>query len=763
MNKKKLLVMSTKFLGFVLLFYVLAFANINSVLYPFAFGMMFALVWCDQKAYLVMPAYLIGVMAAEPTLNMLIISLCTVIVLLVPYVLHIRLRKNIRAWELGIYAVVSQIGYLYITLTNGGSPIYCAITVVLGILFMYCVMQVLSAVLIRGFSYRLTNLEIVYAGTVLLAVTAGFMHFEIAGFEFVKLFSVFLILVASYSTNFATTNLLAGVLGLGTVLASNNAVFFAPFILWALTASAFKVKNKYLSAIAVLIVEAVIGWYFGLYYSFGIIEFLPAIIATLVFVLVPNKVLNKVSALFMSGEGRLAMKNIVNRSREILSRRLGELSEVFNEMNIIFRSLVKKGLSEEEVHEMLYEELRDKICSGCIEKNKCHRSFADETHKVFSELVNVALVRGRVTLLDMPPFLTSRCSRLNALVSGINTLTVQYKKYNDMVGSIDKSKLLVADSLGGVSAVMKDLSKEIKRTVSFDTVREGKIMDELTYHNIVCADAIVYEKDEKTMAASLVVRSEDSKRMKIPELVSKVCSCKMAVAEVLQSGRSGFVNVNMRTAPRYDCIFGSATRAKSTSMQNGDSFSVQRLGEDKFMIALCDGMGSGEKAANASQTAIGLVENFYKAGFNSDLILSNVNKLLGMSSDDIFSALDICAVDLSFGTADMIKMGSPNGYLKSESGTKVLEGGALPLGIVADASPMIKKIVLEEGNIIVLCTDGISDSFGNDDELCDFLSELRSTNPQSIADDVLQHALSNSNGTAMDDMTVVALRIFERQ
>ena len=59
------------------------------------------------------------------------------------------------------------------------------------------------------------------------------------------------------------------------------------------------------------------------------------------------------------------------------------------------------------------------------------------------------------------------------------------------------------------------------------------------------------------------------------------------------------------------------------------------------LFAISDGMGSGDGAAEASAGAISMVENFYRAGFDNAVILSLVNKLLCLTSDDNFTSIDI--------------------------------------------------------------------------------------------------------------------------
>ena len=59
-----------------------------------------------------------------------------------------------------------------------------------------------------------------------------------------------------------------------------------------------------------------------------------------------------------------------------------------------------------------------------------------------------------------------------------------------------------------------------------------------------------------------------------------------------------------------------------------------------------------------------------------------------------------------------------------------------------------------------MMSDGISDSFASDRILCDFISRLKTRNPQEMADKIKEKALENNNGRAIDDMSVLVVKIF---
>ena len=748
------------FVFYSLLFFVLSQAGIYGEIYPFAFSMLFALMWCNQKVWILAPSYALGCIVNNYSFENIISVLSSILVLIVPYYIHILVHKPIRKWELFIYAGLSQTSFLVFSILGGDNPLFYVSSIILGLAFLFIVISILEPIIIRGINYKLTTQELICGAIVLMGLSAGLYRCNIFEFSFLKMVVAFFLLVISYSSSIVHTLMFASIMGVGSLLPSNNPVYIAPFIIWALIISAVRFRNRIIPVLGLLASECMITFYFNLYYQASIITILPIILASLFFLIVPTKIYDEISVLLVTDKDRLAMKNIVNRSRELLYRRLNNLSEVFCDMNFVFKKLIKKEMSEEEVKEMLYQEIKATVCKGCSEQKHCHRTFNEDTEKIFKELISIALERGKITLLDLPSYLSSRCGKVNYLINEINTLTRQYKSYSQLVGNVDTSKLLISDQLEGISGIMKSLAQEVDTSISFDSSRENKLIDELSSNNIICSDAVIYEQDARTMMASLIVREEDIDKLKLQQIVSKICANKMAVYETYPSSRAGLINVNLKTAPRYDCLFGLACQPKTGNDVSGDCHSIERLDGDKFMFAICDGMGNGTKAGEKSETAINLVENFYKAGFDNEVILSSVNKLLNLESDDIFSTVDICVIDLKSGIADFVKMGSASSFIRGQSECKVLECGALPMGVLEDVTPLTKKIVLQDKDFIILCSDGITDSFGSDNEMRDYILSIRTLNPQEFANQILEKALSNNNGYAVDDMTCLVVKIF---
>ena len=84
----------------------------------------------------------------------------------------------------------------------------------------------------------------------------------------------------------------------------------------------------------------------------------------------------------------------------------------------------------------------------------------------------------------------------------------------------------------------------------------------------------------------------------------------------------------------------------------------------------------------------------------------------------------------------------------------------LPLGVLEEIKPSITKKVLGEGDFILLASDGFWDSFSDKTLPAQMFVECNLTNPQIIAQNLVEQALAHSSGSAKDDITVLVAKVF---
>ncbi|MGN1208362.1 MAG: SpoIIE family protein phosphatase, partial [Christensenellales bacterium] len=325
-----------------------------------------------------------------------------------------------------------------------------------------------------------------------------------------------------------------------------------------------------------------------------------------------------------------------------------------------------------------------------------------------------------------------------------------------MMSSQDTSKVLIGEQMGGVSKLLKSLIEDTSNNFNFDLSQEADIKEELKFLHILCTDVISFVKDG-FYNITLIIKKTDYCKEDIEKVISKIVKSKMKICEI-SALNSQYDVLTIKNAPKFDCVFGVCGITKDNSEVSGDTYSFIKIDDDKILIALSDGMGSGEDAEHISEISLNLIENFYKAGFDNEIILNSVNKLLTINSEECFSALDICVIDLKKELIDFIKLGAPVGFVKKDNETTIIESGSLPIGILEEISPVVTKKVISGNEILILVSDGVIENFRGEENLKNFVNSLSSTNPQQICDEVINYC---KQFEILDDCTCLALRIFE--
>lgn len=744
-----------------LAFYVLAGAGVKGFgTYYFSFGVYFALLWCHFNPFLLSFTYFLGCSLRTLTLTSVYIHATTILFGIIIAVLFLRENKTINRYILIILAGLSQCMVVYQSATNLTSILISLAGVLLGMVVTYLAICCFSGTIVRGYTKKLNLDEKICLFFLCLLFCMG-LPLDFYSLNVLLAVASLTLLFLSYLQR-TTVLLLAGLLfGLGAYFASMAEGYVVGIAILTLIVVAFKNTNRYITAVALLMSHAFVTYALECY-TLSIPTMVALCVVTIFFVSFPKKQVEKYLNHFFGTDSNMAVRNMVNRSKESLCSRISDISMVFKEMDRAYRHMVQGLITEEEAKTMMCSEVRSSLCKNCANRSKCTKNAL--LSDAIQDIVSTGFEKGKVSLLDVPQYLSSNCTRLNAMLSTINGLLASYKHYASMITNMDSSRLLIADTLGGMSEILQKLSSEVKSNISYDGQKEERIMADLSYDNILVTEAIVYEQDIYVKNVTLVVKRFEQtvdNTKKIEKVVSKVCGIKMKLDSIEQGSEPGTKIIQLITSPNYDLVYGTATCTKSGIVSSGDTHSLTRIETGKYLVALCDGMGSGEKANSGSRLAIGLLENFYKAGFDNEIILTSINKLLSLSNDENFNALDIAILDFQKNNMDFIKLGAPKGYLKRSEGTEIIGTNGLPLGVLEEMKPHITQKKVENFDMLVLVTDGVSDAFGSSESLKDFINNLDTINPQTMADAILEKAISYDEGHPNDDMSVSVVRIFK--
>ena len=481
---------------------------------------------------------------------------------------------------------------------------------------------------------------------------------------------------------------------------------------------------------------------------------LSALLPALVFVLIPVPLIRNLENRLIFYREKHLSRVAINRNRAAVGAQLFEISAVFREIQSTFSSL-GVGEAENGAKEYIRGCVTEETCKPCPRYQDCMKKNAIRD---LDKLVEIGCLKGKVNLIDLPRAISDACVNQSNILYAVNRQLGDYRKYMLDAENAASGRTLLARQAQGVSEILRNLALEQSEPLHIYTEKERTLNTALLGAGVVCSEVLLTGDDDNPLLSLVTYGKADVK--KIAAIASYTLGATMMISERLTLGLDKFCCI-LRKKPRFDAAFGVASAKKADTDANGDTHSVVKIDERRFLVALSDGMGSGEYARRISESTICLLESFYRAKMPPETVLSTVNKLLAFSQEETFACVDIAVVDLFDGTADIVKIGSPVGFILSGNTIKVLESGSLPLGILDSLRPDTASYDLEENDTLLFISDGISQAFGSTTDLYEVLKGVPTGNPQQLADALMQAAIDAYGGVAKDDMTALAVRLFK--
>ena len=198
---------------------------------------------------------------------------------------------------------------------------------------------------------------------------------------------------------------------------------------------------------------------------------------------------------------------------------------------------------------------------------------------------------------------------------------------------------------------------------------------------------------------------------------------------------------------------------------NGDCCGWEDIGDGRTAMVISDGMGKGKKAAAESLLVTKTVMALLRSGAGVDLILRMINEVMLMKDDDdSFATVDLMIADTRTGSARFYKTGAAPTLIRRKGRVEEVRLSAVPLGIVNGLKIKYVEVSLKKGDWIIMMSDGVSD--GGDGmglaAIKDTVGGVRSENPKTMCDLILNRASDSYIGKERDDLTVMAARILRR-
>ncbi|MBE0068815.1 stage II sporulation protein E [Thermoanaerobacterium thermosaccharolyticum] len=609
----------------------------------------------------------------------------------------------------------------------------------------------------------ISNEELISLCILLGILILGLNNIKVWRFTLNSTVGILIILMSSYIGGVGTGASVGTTIGLiGSLSLINTPTSVGLYGFAGLLSGSMKKLSRIGIVLGFLVAAAIMTFYVNAYSNMLINPYDLALSSAL-FLAVPKKHLDKL-LFIVKGNKDLSQRNYNVKLKEVVTDKLKEYSEVFDELGKSFKKANEKILDHKDIS-YLFEEIANKTCTDCAMYKTCWDKDFYFTYKSMFDLVESLEGSGNVENNK----LYKRCIRFPELLNCTKHNLQLYKINMQWRERLKDAKNIISNQLKGISTVISNMADDISMNITFKDELEQYLMVELDKRGISVDDVIVYDSGDGNVVIKIYKKAcyaaKECERKVIPavsEIMGEKYERKNTLCSINNKGRCG---LTLTKAESYQVSTGISKVSKSANKISGDTYSFMELEGGKYMAALSDGMGFGYRAASESSTTISLLERFIEAGFDKGLVVQTLNSILALrSAEEMFSTVDISFIDLFTGDAEFIKIGASATFIKSGRDIDVIESSSLPIGILEDVDADIHDRKLKDGDFVILATDGVLDCFGDDKEnnMSRFLKDLDMRNPQDMAEVIMKKCLDLCGNAPKDDMTVLVIKIWKR-
>lgn len=335
---------------------------------------------------------------------------------------------------------------------------------------------------------------------------------------------------------------------------------------------------------------------------------------------------------------------------------------------------------------------------------------------------------------------------------------------------LQENRLVISRQLDAMADLVEDWMKEEQCIDKKRKMKLAKIAVEAKERGLLASDIHIYENDRKRLSIKAEVRSRHEGGIPAANFIKAVNKVMGIDFKQKKDSRSILSaeaeDVILYEDTRFFALTGIATKKMNGSRVSGDSFSMFELDNGEYNVCLSDGMGSGLEAQRESELVVDLMEKFLEAGFKKEIAIKMMNSAMVLSLEDSsFSTLDYAAIDLYNGQVNLYKIGATATFIKRRKKPEYIKIDSLPAGFGVEQDIEIRQSRLENGDFLVMVTDGVLECFhvrNPEEKLIEIINSQNTDNAGVLAKGILDKILEYTGGYAMDDMTVLAIGIWEK-
>lgn len=596
--------------------------------------------------------------------------------------------------------------------------------------------------------------EIISCAVLVTCSLVPFAKFSIYGFNIINVVLISMIVVVGWKNDWSIGTLTGVIVGLVySIITKQSSLIITSFVFSGLIAGVLSRFNKFVVILAFVVGNFALS---ALYLKDATMftRLAEVLIASGIIVALPKKVILKLETIFDT-------KNALGRGYENLlaaadtKDRLNAMSEVLDNLAHITTVVTDETL--EETQDVIKKYLLDYKANECISCTNRASCMTEEIDVVARHLAD-RLENGKKITKEMLPI---DCDLKEELITNIESIYSNIKLMRIVKQKEDESNKKLAEEYKTISSLIKNLAKG--ELAKVDTKEQKQIREELKYMGyVVYEDNFVKNNEDVSYEFITDILIDINKAKKeIQKIVSDIVGVKMSIKLVLNSSKTERSRIKLVPSSKYVVKAVVKQVRKADSNISGDSYIVTELKDNSKVIAISDGMGSGEKSHEVSTAVISMIEKMNATGLDKRQVIDIVNKLIKLKENgEISATLDMCAINEKTNNLEFVKLGAAPSYIIRNKEVIEVKQNTMPIGLVENVDYSTIENEINKGDYIVLISDGAMSDI-NKHTLQQVVEKLDmdNTNEKTLMDSLMKIVVGNQNKIILDDVTVVVCKI----
>jgi stage II sporulation protein E len=474
-------------------------------------------------------------------------------------------------------------------------------------------------------------------------------------------------------------------------------------------------------------------------------------VATLIFMLFPEKLLCRISGGFVPAKGAGE-----RRLREAVHKRLLVTAQALEEISDTVRQVSGK-LSHANLDDIssVYEDAAASTCTKCGNRLYCWGTVYNDTMNALNDASDTLKKNRSLTRDDVPKHFAARCCKLGEFVGTVNRCYAEFSARKAAELKTEQLRRLLTPQLGNAACLIRGVATEFsygnRQTDGGERVKTALAACGLS---TMSSQLSIDMRGRMTIEAEIDGKTTQLNRAQVLSALSSTCGRKLEGPVMSRDEETGTVRLLFTQKPRFSVSFGEAAIQKTGEVLCGDACESFVDERGRAMLILSDGMGCGGSAAVDSNLTVGLMSRLLRCGFGFDEAAKVAGAaMMVKSGEESFSTLDIACIDLFDGAASFFKAGAPPTYIRRLGRVERIESCSMPIGILENVQLEKVSSHLHSGDVVVVVSDGV---VMQDDNFIIKAIEKFSGEPRVFARKLAQTAKELRDDGHDDDITVLA-------